>query len=275
MKTNALWALAAFLIVPCYTVAQEEMPAVPGTEQGLTQQGNYAPYPEPDSGYVTDLAGLLNRDEEEQIERWLWQVEAETGVEIAVVTIHSIMDYPDSANDSVVSFATGLFNQYGIGNLPENDGVLLLVARNDRKARIELGKGYGRSRDSDAVRIMEGSIVPQFKNDRYAEGITGGVQGIMEEFAGVHVGVNWTLIVLIIAIPIVGVIAYSLFKSGKRGWGWVCVGILVILLLAVFKTLHTVAQSMPEGSSDSWGSGGFGGGFGGGSSGGGGATGSW
>ena len=143
--------------------AQEEPPAVPGAEQGLPRQEDYAPYPEPDAGYVTDLAGLLDRDEQEQIEQWLWQVEAKTGVEIAVVTIRSISDFPGSANNSIESFATGLYDKYGIGNLPNNDGVLLLVARQDRKARIELGKGYGRTRDADAVRIMEDRIIPEFK----------------------------------------------------------------------------------------------------------------
>ena len=272
MKTDVTRALAALVILSHLGRAQE----VPlGAKQGLAPQESFAPYPEAGSGYVTDLAGLLNRDEEERIERWLWQVEAQTGVEIAVVTIRSIMDYPGSANDSIESFATGLFDKYGIGNLPKNDGVLLLVARSDRTARIELGKGYGRSRDADATRIMQGRIIPQFKKDRYAEGITDGVQEIIQEFGGVRVGVNWTLIVLIVAIPVVGVIAYSLLKSGKRGWGWVCVGILIILVLAVFRTIHAILQNMPEGSSDSWSSGGFGGGFGGGSSGGGGATGSW
>lgn len=277
---NSVWgtfAALALLARPC--IAEEPLPieplAVPGAEQGLAPGGDYGPYPEPDSGYVTDLAGLLNQDEQEQIERWLWQVEAKTGVEIAVVLIRSMSDYPDSANGSIEAFATELFNRYGIGNQPKNDGVLLLVAKNDRVARIELGAGYGRSRDADAVQIMEGRIIPQFKKERYAEGVTEGVKGIMKEFAGVRIGVNWTLIVLLAAIPVVAVIAYSLFRSGKRGWGWVCVGLVVILVLAAARTVHAIVSSLPEGSSDSWSSGGFGGGFGGGSSGGGGATGSW
>ncbi|WP_425396621.1 TPM domain-containing protein [Aeoliella sp.] len=278
MKTDALRALVVLVVLAPMSTAQQQPPAAPDAEQGLVQQGNYAPYPEPDAGYVTDLAGLLPTEDEEQIEQWLWDVEERTGVEIAVVTINSIRDYPGTANDSIESFATGLFDKYGIGNLPKNDGVLLVVARNDRKARIELGKAYGRARDADAVAIMEGRIIPQFKEDRYAQGITNGVRGIMLEFADVRVGTNWPLIALLVAIPIVGAIAFSLFRSGKRGWGWVCVGILFILLLAVLQILVTVLKSGGSGgsgSSSSWSSGGFGGGFGGGSSGGGGATGSW
>ena len=165
-----------------------------------------------------------------------------------------------------------LFNAYGIGNLPQNDGVLLLIARNDRKARIELGAGYNPAEDRDAANIMNSDIVPRFKQGAYAEGITDGVRAIMLEFAGVRVGVNWTLIGLLVSVPVVGLIAYSLFRSGKRGWGWIAVGLLIVLLLALFTIMIKTARSIPSGGGSS---GGFGGGFGGGFSGGSSATGSW
>ena len=246
----------------------------PGPQVGRNSTG-FGPYPAPDSGYVTDNAGLLSMPEEERIEQWLWQVESRTGVEIAVVTIGSVRDYPGAAGPSIEAFATGLFDSYGIGNLPENDGVLLLVARNDRKARIELGAGYSLRRDRDATRIMNNDIIPHFRRDAYAEGIIDGVQAIMLEYAGTRVGVNWQLIGLLVAIPMVGLIAYSLFRSGKRGWGWIAVGLLIVLLLALITMVVTIVQHMPRGSSGGWSSGGSGGGFGGGFSGGGGATGSW
>ena len=91
----------------------------------------------------------------------------------------------------------------------------------------------------------------------------------------VRFGLNWPLIVLIATIPIVGLIAFSLFKRGKRGWGWVCVGLLIVLLLAILRVVMITGRHMASSSSGSWSAGGFGGGFGGGFSGGGGATGSW
>jgi uncharacterized protein len=118
---------------------------------------------------VTDLADLLTRDQEEQIEQWLWQVERKTGVEMVVVTIDSIRDYPGTPNRSIEQFATAFFDKYGIGNLPKNDGVLLLVARKDRKARIELGAFCGRKRDADSTRMMERTILPRFKEGEYGE----------------------------------------------------------------------------------------------------------
>ncbi|MBM4037254.1 MAG: TPM domain-containing protein [Planctomycetes bacterium] len=242
---------------------------------GKRVQKDYSPFPNPDAGYVTDLAGLLTADEEERIERWLWQTESRAGVEIAVVTIGSIRDYRDAPNQSIEAFARGLFDAYGIGNMPRNNGVLLLVARNDRKVRIELGAGYGHARDGDAARIVNDVIVPRFKKDDYAGGITDGVRAILREFAGVRIGWNWKLIGLLIAIPVVGLIAYSLFRSGKRGWGWVAVGFLIVIVLATIHVILDILRHIPKGRSSGWSAGGFGGGFGGGSSGGGGATGSW
>ncbi|MFW6158173.1 MAG: TPM domain-containing protein [Planctomycetota bacterium] len=253
--------------------AEPSTPPAEGEAQGQAAK-DYAPFPQPDSGYVTDTADLLTREEEEEIEQWLWRVESRTEVEIIVVTIGSIKDYPDTPNNNIEEFATALFNKYGIGNKPKNDGVLLLVAKKDRKARIELGAGYGRRRDADAERIMQKKIVPEFKKEDYAAGITEGVKAIMLEFAGVRIGLNWPLIIAIAAIPILGAIAYSLFKHGKRGWGWVCVGLIVVLVMAIVWTLWKTAKHMPKGSSGGWSAGGLGG-FGGGSSGGGGATGSW
>ena len=278
-KSRGVWR---GLVVPvllvglfvCASASAQESVGTPRRPPDTRAQKDYTPFPNPHAGYVTDIAGLLSAKEEEHIEQWLWQVESRTRVEIIVVTIDSIKDYRDTPNRTIEEFATGLFDAYGIGNLPENNGVLLLVARRDRKARIELGAGYGRRRDGDATRIMNNAIVPRFREGAYVEGITEGVKAIMLEFANVRVGTNWKLIILLIAIPVVGLIAYSLFKSGKRGWGWICVGIVIILVLALIRMIVGIVRHMPRGSSSSWSSGGLGG-FGGGFSGGGGATGSW
>jgi len=159
--------------------------------------------------------------------------------------------------------------------MPKDNGILLLVAVKDRKARIELGKGYGHSRDADSNRIMQKVILPEFKKNDYAAGITSGVEAIMEEFAGVRVRFPWEFVIIPLAIIILILIAISLFRNGKRGWGWVVIGAIFILVLLLIRLIVTFSRHMPSGPSSSWSSGGFGGGFGGGSSGGGGATGSW
>ncbi|MCP4256330.1 MAG: hypothetical protein GY774_02245 [Planctomycetes bacterium] len=237
-------------------------------------QRDFSPYPNPDVGYVTDLASLLTGQQHEQLENLLSATEEKTGVEIVVVAINSIKDFPGTSNRTIEEFATALFDAYGIGNMPKNDGVLLLVAVKDRKARIELGAGYGRRRDSDSSRIMNNKIVPSFRKGHYAKGIIKGTESLAHEFAHISSIPSWIPIsVLGIAVLVLTVIATSLFKSGKRGWGWIFTGLAIVAFLALsWLVVGVVKNTVTRGGSG----GGFGGGgFGGGFSGGGGATGGW
>jgi len=239
-------------------------------QQVAANSTDYYPYPQPDAGYVSDYANLLSAEEESRMERWLLQVEEKSKVEIIIVTINSLSDYIGAENDSVETFATALFNSFGIGNVPKNDGVLLLISKNDRKARIELGQYYGHSRDNDSSRIMQKIIIPQFKRGDYEKGITNGTEAIIEEFAGMRVTFPWYIVWVSIAGLTCLLIGLSCIRNGKRGWGYVFIGIAIILfLLAIY--LLKYAQQQRHTSSSSGGSGGFGGG----SSGGGGASGSW
>ena len=72
----------------------------------------------------------------ERLEQWLIQTEHGTKTEIIVVTIRSLQDYPGSSNSSIEAFATGLFNTWGIGNRPKNDGILPLATGDERPATI-------------------------------------------------------------------------------------------------------------------------------------------
>ena len=101
-KSEILCTMLALLLTAHHVRAQEQADVAERTvDQGVERQQEYAPYPEPDSGYVTDIADLLSPQEEEQIEQWLWKVEEKTGVEMAVVTIGSIKQYRGSANSSI------------------------------------------------------------------------------------------------------------------------------------------------------------------------------
>lgn len=261
--------------------------AISGVTQGVGDAGGdapkYAPWPAPDGGYVTDLANVLNIEQEIDLERYLWGIERDTGVEIAVLTISSIKDYPGTSNGTIESFATGVFDRWGVGNLPKNDGVLLVVALRDRKARIELGAGYGNLRDGDARRIMDGKIIPRFKSGNYADGLIAGTHALGLQFAAVRYGFNWPMLVGIVLLVLSVTISISLFRSGKRGWGWVAVGGGIIAALYVANAFRAMNRLNDELGGGGWGgglggggsAGGFGGGFGGGSSGGGGASGGW
>ena len=233
---------------------------------------DYAPYPKPDAGYVTDLAQILDAKDEERIEQWLIQVEKQSGTEIIVVTIPALAAYPGTANESIETFSTALFNRWGIGNRDTNDGILLLVALGDRKARIELGDGHPPGRDVIASEIMIGTIVPKFRSGDYAGGITDGVKEIVHRFTPVRITFRWSLVLVPLAALALLATGISLMMHGKRGWGWVLIGLALVLIVAFLYILAAAARRRTR--SRGWAAGGLGG-FGGGFSSGRGATGSW
>ena len=100
-------------------------------------QDSAAGYPPVGEGYVVDLARVLGSAEVERIEARLAAARADPGVEIAVVTIRRRRDH--SPGDTLAGYARGLFNHWGLGAAGMNDGVLIVVATEDREARITLG----------------------------------------------------------------------------------------------------------------------------------------
>ena len=133
-------------------------------------------YPNRADSYVNDYASILTAADRGKIRTQLMSV---TQANVTVLTIGSIGDY---TNDDIrfETFATQLFNHWGIGNAKRNDGVLLLVSKNDRKVRIELGKGFLSTYDNQAKRIIDDVIVPEFKQSRYSAGISNGVAAIAQ-----------------------------------------------------------------------------------------------
>src|SRR5215467_12475501 len=90
-------------------------------------------------GYVTDLAGVVGTNKKASLEALCTELEQKTGAQLAVVTVRSL------DGESVESYAVDLFKQFGIGAKRDNRGVLLLLAPNDRKYRIEVGYEIGRA----------------------------------------------------------------------------------------------------------------------------------
>ena len=221
-------------------------------------QGGYPPAAD---DYVNDYADVLSEADAEAIHKMFEDLEYQTGIEAVVVTIDSIGDY-DTGDAAIEDFATNLFNTWGIGHKKENNGVLILVAVEDRKCRIELGAGYGRKYDAVMKQVIDERMIPYFKAGDYSRGIYEGSRAVIEK---VTKKVSWfsfykwhILIGLLIVVCIFAGI--SCMRSGKKGWGWAffaAAGILLLFLLRMFA----------KGKSSS--------GFGGGSSFGGGASGSW
>lgn len=118
---------------------------------------------------VTDNAGMLTAEQESEIEDMLYAINQRTGVELAVYTIETLngQDIETKAND--------LFRELGLGDSEKNNGLLLLIALNDRKFRLEVGYGLeGTIPDTKAAEIIN-TMTPYFKEGNYADGIKAAV----------------------------------------------------------------------------------------------------
>ena len=138
--------------------------------------------PQPMSDTVSDFAGLLTPDEESQLTASLQAARVDTGVHITLATMGRIADY-GSQGQSIGSYAKKLFNQWGIGDAVRNDGVLILIARDDREMRIALGAGFDPVYDGLAQRVMDRDVLPLFKDGNYPAGISAAVAGVIGRIA--------------------------------------------------------------------------------------------
>jgi uncharacterized protein len=130
-------------------------------------------------GYVNDFAGLLSAGVRTQLETRLGQLEQDTTAEVAVVTINTLEGNP------IEYYANELFNEWGIGQKGEDNGILFLVALEERQTRIEVGYGLeGVITDGRAGRILDQYVIPSFKNSNYEEGIIAGVTAIESYIRG-------------------------------------------------------------------------------------------
>ena len=135
-------------------------------------------YPTASDPYLNDYAQLMRSEDAASIRQSLANLEANHGIEATVVTINSIQDY-DTGDSTIESFATNLFNTWSIGEAEKNNGILTLVAVNDRKVRIEVGSGYGTSLDFAMKSVIDEYMVPRFKQNDYSGGILQGTEAII------------------------------------------------------------------------------------------------
>jgi uncharacterized protein len=134
-----------------------------------------ASYPDAD-GFVTDTAGVLDADAEQGLEDFITSLDKSTGAQIAVAVIPTLDDEP------IENYAVKLFEKWGVGQKDQDNGVLLVVAANDRKMRIEVGYGLeGAIPDIRAKEITSTVIGPKFKAGDMAGGIMAGVDALSRD----------------------------------------------------------------------------------------------
>ncbi|MBX9904999.1 MAG: YgcG family protein [Burkholderiales bacterium] len=254
---------------------------------------------------VTDLTGTLSAASIAELDRRLAAFEAKKGAQIAVLMLPTVQP------ETIEQYAVRAFEKWKPGRKRIDDGVLLVIAKDDRKLRIEVGYGLeGALTDATAKRIISDDIVPQFKRGDFTAGVVAGVSRIMAVIdgealppvaasqkgrAGLSFNPEWLLagFVLFNVINLglraaVGQLAAAGIMAGLFGFIiWLVfssvIGASIAGVIAFVFSLFAGAKGSfggaygGSGGGGSWSSGGGGGGFGGGGgrSGGGGASGSW
>jgi uncharacterized protein len=241
------------------------------------------------ASYVTDRAGILNAETKAALEALCTELEQKTGAQMAIVTVKSL------DGNEVEPYANDLFKQFAIGQKKQDNGVMLLVAPNDRKYWTEVGYGLepiiNDARAGDAGR----SMTPYFRQGDYNSGVTAAAWKLAKYVAD-DKGVTLT------GAPQLRAVQHH---EDSGNWGiWIFLGIILLVFLLSRSGgsgsninrrggggglgsgwwVGPVVGGGWGGSRGGWGSSGGGGwggggggfgGFGGGASGGGGAGGSW
>ena len=124
-------------------------------------------------GWVTDLGGFLTPEQERSLETLMESYKSGSTNEIALLTVS------DLGGQSLEGYALSVARGWGIGTKQTHNGALLLVARAERKIRIEVGRGLeGNLTDSISGRIIRNVIAPEFKKGRLYEGLRGGIEAM-------------------------------------------------------------------------------------------------
>jgi uncharacterized protein len=159
-------ALFSFLLIALLFVAPRKAVGEEGT------------FPNP-VGFVNDFAGIIPERERDEIESLCADLERRTTVEIAVVTLKSTGSIP------IEDYANELFNRWGIGKKGKDNGVLILVAVDDRKVRIEVGYGLEPIlTDARAGDIIRHVLAPEFRRGDFGKGLLSAVRYIGELVEG-------------------------------------------------------------------------------------------
>lgn len=249
---------------------------------------------------VIDQTGTLNPGSLASLETRLAAFEAERGTQVVVVMV------PTTQPEDIADYTQRLGDAWKIGRRDVGDGVLFVVAKNDRRMRIATSKTLeGAIPDLTARRIIDQWVAPAFRRNDYAGGIAAGVDQILAHVSGEQLPLPTEapsasgpmegmapldiLIFLVFAVPIGSAVLRGMFGNklgtlltgagaGGLAWSltsifWISVGagllaMLAALFIQMLPTASHASRSRRGRGSDHWG-GGFGGGYGGGGFGGG------
>src|SRR5208283_4654691 len=140
--------------------------------------GRALPVP-PLAAHINDYAHMISEPAAGGLERELAELEKTDSTQIVVLTI------PGLEGENIEEFSIKVAEAWRIGSKGVDNGVILLIVRDDRKVRIEVGRGLeGRLTDLVSGRIVRNSIIPRFKAGDFDGGVRAGVGGIVEAVRG-------------------------------------------------------------------------------------------
>ena len=176
----------------------------------------------PLTAHVTDLTQSLSAAEKQALDAKLTDWEARTSNQLAVLVV------PSTQPEPIEAYSIRVAEKWQIGRKGKDNGVLFLVAKNDKKMRIEVGYGLeGTLTDVTSRRIIAESVAPQFRDGKFAAGIAAGVDRIiavvadgkplppqktrnMQRSAG-GFDFGTLFLILFIVVPLVGAVLRSIF----------------------------------------------------------------
>ena len=221
--------------------AKLEVPAAPPLERPIIDQTESLANED-----IDRIAQLINAERQKK------------SFQIGVLMISTL-----GSDDSLEEYSLKVARQWRVGDKKKSNGVLLLIAKNDRKMRIEVGNGMeGSLTDARASQIIRNTIAPKFRSGDYAGGVEAGVKRIIDVAEGRNLSdndidgesiVSMLFIVIFITIIVIAILKGNGSNGSRRRYWWLAGG----------------SDSSSSGSSSSGGS------FGGGGFSGGGASGGW
>jgi len=246
------------------------------------------------SGRIIDQTATLDAGRSAALDAKLAAFEAEAGPQIVVLLV------PTTAPEDIAAYAQRVADEWKIGRREVGDGVLVVVAKNDRRVRIEVAKALeGAVPDLAARQIIDRAITPAFRAGDYAGGIDAALDQLMARIKGENLpapqarpqaqqGLQLEELVMFmfVAVPIVGAVLTGIFgrklgslltggAAGGLGWWFtasvlagVAAGLVALLLVGLFGIGSAVRQASRGRSLPHIGGWGGGGGFGGGGRGG-------
>jgi uncharacterized protein len=195
-RSRLLWACVALLLLASGSAGAQELRPVPALQ-----------------ARVTDLTTTLSATQRQALEMQLAAFEAEAGPQIVVLIVAT------TAPEDIAAYAYRVADQWKVGRREVGDGVLLLVAKDDRSVRIEVAKALeGAIPDLAARQIIDRAIRPAFKAGDYAGGLAAAVDQLAARIRGEHLplptakaqkarsGLSWDQLAMFffIAVPVVG-----------------------------------------------------------------------